>query len=327
MTAAYKRAPVRVAAALVLLSAVLLAIGSVVTSHPAVCTLCHGGHADAMATSAHRGIPCYDCHLPAGGWSIIDAKTDEFLSMYPAYASGRRVGQSGSGSRISRAACTACHLGVLSGTTKAKDLKIVHATCASEQGKCDTCHSEVAHPGAVRWPRSIDMGVCLGCHDSKSASVQCATCHAKKVAPVRPVKGSLQAAHGSTWKSAHGLADLRTCTTCHEPPYCVKCHGTTLPHPGGFMATHGKEAMKPGAACATCHSDRSVCDSCHGIEMPHPVNWRPKHAAAATARSDPKCLKCHDEFDCRNCHAGHAHPGTTKGTLGTKRLPSSRSVR
>jgi hypothetical protein len=177
MTAAYKRAPVRVAAALVLLSAVLLAIGSVVTSHPAVCTLCHGGHADAMATSAHRGIPCYDCHLPAGGWSIIDAKTDEFLSMYPAYASGRRVGQSGSGSRISRAACTACHLGVLSGTTKAKDLKIVHATCASEQGKCDTCHSEVAHPGAVRWPRSIDMGVCLGCHDSKSASVQCATCH------------------------------------------------------------------------------------------------------------------------------------------------------
>jgi hypothetical protein len=171
------------------------------------------------------------------------------------------------------------------------------------------------------------MGGCLGCHDTKRASVKCATCHTKKVAVARPVQGSLKAAHGSTWKSAHGLADLRTCTACHEPPYCVKCHGTTLPHPSGFMATHGPDAMKPGAACTTCHSDRAVCDSCHGIDMPHPADWRPKHTAAATTRSDPKCLKCHEEFDCRNCHAGHAHPGTTKGTLGSKRLPSSRSVR
>jgi hypothetical protein len=327
MTATAMRAPLRVAAALVLLAAVLVVIGSVVSSHPAVCTLCHGSHADAMVTSAHRGIACYDCHLPSGGWSIIDAKTNEFLSMYPAYATGRRVSSGGSGSRISRAACTTCHLAVLSGTTSAKGLKIVHSVCAAAPGKCDACHAEVAHPGAIRWTRSIDMGGCVGCHDAKSAPVKCVACHTKKVELGKPVKGSLQAAHGAAWKKTHGLADLRTCATCHEASYCVTCHGTTLPHPSGFMATHGKEAMKPVSGCASCHSDRSVCDSCHGIDMPHPAGWRPKHSSAATTRSDAKCLKCHDEFDCRNCHAGHAHPGTTNGTLGSERLPSSRSVR
>ena len=75
-----------------------------------------------------------------------------------------------------------------------------------------------------------------------------------------------------------------------------------------------------------CHKDPAVCQDCHGLPMPHPADFRPQHAKVATSRADVRCRKCHTEYDCRNCHARHAHPKTTDGTIPSSRLPLSRSV-
>ncbi len=311
--------------AAVVFAAVLFAIGVVVSSYPAVCASCHVPQAHALAASPHAGVACYDCHLAAGGWSIVEAKAGEFFSMYPAYLLRRPI--SGSGVRISRAACVACHEKILIGVTPTKMLRIRHSSCSPPPTKCDGCHSDVAHGNAVRWQRLAGMDDCIACHVSKKATTGCDSCHAQKVLAGGSGNNSLRVTHGPNWKTAHGLGDLRTCAACHGDSACVRCHGTAIPHPDSFMAVHGTIARKSLPKCAVCHKDQSACDRCHGIPMPHPADFRPKHSKVAKSSRDRVCLKCHTKFDCDNCHTGHMHPGSTRGFLGQAAMPRSARVK
>lgn len=314
-----KRAPSRVLTALLLLVGIVLVVGSLVSSSPSVCGLCHGAQARSLAASPHRNVGCYGCHLASGGWSVLEAKSEELFTMYPAYLGGRR--SVSAGVRISRAACTACHEWTPE-TASAGGVRIVHAKCAAAPAKCDSCHSDVAHPGAVRWARTTDMGACIGCHAATDARVGCSACHVGEAPKSRPATGTLGVVHGRRWEKTHGMADLRTCSACHQPSKCASCHETTLPHPVGFAASHGGQARAAGAKCSMCHQDSAMCDACHGLPMPHPADIRPKHGTLATSLDDPRCLKCHREFDCRNCHARHGHPRSTDGSLKSRPLPS-----
>jgi hypothetical protein len=320
-----RRTPRRVLAAAVLLVVTLAVVGSAVSSSPAVCALCHAKQARSLSTTAHRGSVCYDCHLPSGAWSWFEAKTHEAFSMYPAAAAGRGVG--GSGVRISRAACSGCHRKVLAEKVAAGGLRVVHSECAAGPEKCDGCHSDVAHPGTERWVRRSDMSECLTCHADRQATLRCESCHTATVGVAKPRTGTFKIAHGPKWESTHGMMDARACAACHEPSSCVPCHGTRLPHPDSFVLRHGQEALRPGAACRTCHDDPAICDSCHGVPMPHPADFREVHSKVATSPADARCLKCHTGFDCRNCHDRHQHPRTTRGTLGSSRLPTAGGAR
>lgn len=288
------------------------------TSSPRACAVCHPRQSAALAEAGHTGVGCYACHLAAGPWSFLEHKTREIGSMYPAYIAGRRT--PAAGTRVSRAACVGCHRAALSGTITADGLIIAHESCAPYPAKCDACHSDAAHPTHAG-SRGANMDECLSCHVDNDAPLRCERCHASDVPTQTVSAGTLAVTHGPNRERTHGLADLRTCSTCHDQSECAECHNTRLPHPDSFMLEHGDQARQPDARCAECHRTREFCDSCHGSPMPHPDTFRRDHMTAATSRRDDRCLRCHREYDCANCHARHVHPEGTDGTLGSDRMP------
>ncbi len=42
---------------------------------------------------------------------------------------------------------------------------------------CSTCHGQVATMTVVKQVENLNMGMCMGCHREKGASLDCATCH------------------------------------------------------------------------------------------------------------------------------------------------------
>lgn len=313
MTAPRRRISRRTLVAAGALIACLVATSLYVSSQPAVCGSCHGAQSRALAESPHSGVACYSCHLHAGAWSLIEAKATEVFAMYPASLLGREV--AGAGVRVPRASCAGCHAD-LDYRSPAGMMRIEHSSCAPPPVKCDSCHSETAHPGAIRWRRAPDMDACTGCHVTSEAPVECDACHVGEL-PSGLGGGTLAVTHGANWRQTHGMADLRACSICHEDRHCVKCHGTRLPHPASFLNGHGRESLEPGAQCDSCHRGGQVCDACHGLPMPHPPDIRPAHTTLARSWTDPHCLKCHRDVDCLNCHVGHAHPGSTQGWIGS----------
>lgn len=306
----------RIIIAVLAVLAVLLLVVVTVGSMPAVCGSCHAmkPYAAALQRSAHKNVSCYSCHLAAGSWDWPAFKAGELFRMYPASLFGAKP--SGSATPVSRAACLSCHASVLDHGVNSNGIRIDHAACAAT-GSCDSCHASIAHGTTVRWSRQPVMEECVVCHISSKAPRTCNTCHAGKVRSQRLEAGPWQITHGPAWKTTHGMGELRYCQTCHPADYCVKCHGMVLPHPVDFPATHGAQAMKAGAKCTQCHDRTSFCDSCHGIQMPHPEGFLKKHSSIAKSSTDPACLKCHLESDCKACHEDHIHPGSTRGTLGT----------
>lgn len=317
--------PVRLTVLAIALFVVVLGVAStVVSSQPVTCRLCHASQAGALAASDHRDVSCYRCHLASGIWSLPQQKAAELFGMYPAFLLNR--GLSGPVQRVSRTACTSCHsLG--SGVATGGGLRIRHRECVPADEKCDTCHAASAHGTALRWTRGADMGACLSCHVKNGAAEECTACHVRAPRDRRPTTASLGIIHGSRWRTTHAVGDLKSCPVCHSDADCSRCHGTQLPHPAGFLATHGAASLSSKAKCSSCHRDRTMCDDCHGLPMPHPASFRAKHARIATSPDDPQCLTCHARADCDNCHSAHQHPTTTQGTLSSKRLPKGTAIR
>lgn len=289
-----------------LLVAIALLAGA--TSLPAACASCHAmtPYARAVTASAHKGVDCYACHLARGPWGFAAQKADEWFRMYPAAAfGGTKV--DGPGARVERSSCLACHPRVLDGAVAPGRIRIAHVTCAVAQA-CDSCHGGVAHGKSTRWVRSYSMDECVACHRAtRGAPVMCDSCHTGRGERERLATGPWQVTHGPMWRQTHGMGAIRYCATCHPDSYCVKCHGTPLPHPVDFGHTHGPDSLRRGSKCAECHS-QGYCDGCHGIAMPHPAGFLPAHDKVAKRPDDPVCLRCHSDKDCTGCHQRHAHP-------------------
>lgn len=290
---------------------VVLVAGS---SNPRVCSACHQSQHAALEESVHKGQRCYSCHLDAGPWSIVQAKTDEFFDMYPSKVFPGDYRDPGI--RTSRGACASCHRNVIDKTVESKGLRINHAACAKDPARCDRCHSGVAHPASLRWERISIMDDCVLCHEQNNVSNACDLCHEGRLRIDRIQSGPWQVTHGARWRATHGMGKLETCRTCHKDTDCMKCHVVPIPHPPDFLPTHGPVAIKEQKACMSCHLDRRWCDACHGVDMPHdPIAFLPAHPRIAKTTADPICTNCHDANDCRRCHTAHVHPSRTDGTL------------
>lgn len=296
-------------AALVLI--VTLAVGSL----PSACGACHTmrPYAASLNTSAHAGVNCYDCHLAAGTWDWPAFKAHELLGMYP--RSLVKAELDAPATRVSRTACLKCHEDVLEDVVEANGLRIRHATCAPASS-CDACHAATAHLETTRWVSEPAMEDCIGCHRDENAPANCDLCHAGKSTAERLTRGPWAITHGPDWESTHGMGDLRTCDACHDDRKCASCHGIKLPHPMDFGSTHPAVALEVPDSCDTCHDRTAFCDACHGVPMPHADDFLPKHSSLVTTTSDPTCIRCHKEVDCKRCHVAHTHPGSTDGTLG-----------
>jgi len=288
---------------------------SVTTSTPSSCASCHTMQpfVKSLAKSPHSQVHCYSCHVEGASWGVPQQKIREWGPMLKASVSGQ--GLRGPARPISSARCLTCHEKVLDGPVTANGTRINHRECVQAPAQCTDCHNGVAHGAAVRWPTGPVMEECILCHRKQGAPVACDSCHKGKGTRDRLAVGPWQITHGVRWRSTHGQANLRYCVTCHPQDYCVRCHGTALPHGSGFGRTHGTEAKKPNAKCISCHRP-ALCDSCHGIPMPHPNGFLKRHSTEAKSVGKKPCLRCHDVRDCDACHTAHVHPGRTDGTLG-----------
>lgn len=305
-----RRAALLVVAVAVVASALTITVGS--TS--AACSACHTDR-NAAETGSHPDVSCYSCHLDQGLWDWPAFKAHEMFVMYPGWVLGTLP--DGPVDETNRDVCLGCHESVLQGTIERLGVRVNHATCAPS-GSCDSCHSGVAHGDQVRWLREPVMEECVACHRAESGSDACDTCHRGKSETERLSTGPWQVTHGANWQQMHGMGSLRSCSVCHPQDYCVRCHGTQLPHSADFGAMHGNEAMAENASCGDCHDVAAFCEPCHGVPMPHADGFLTQHSGLATGYEDDSCLGlCHRIEDCAGCHVAHTHPGRTDGRLGT----------
>ena len=152
-----------------------------------------------------------------------------------------------------------------------------------------------------------------------------------------------------------------SCATCHARNLCLSCHVNAPESPAimalalddrspvrvssrgvppghlspDFMRTHGREADRRSATCATCHT-RESCASCHVGSVPgsvaalppaaegrapgvhvtrapppdHTREFRERHGAEANARP-ASCETCHTRPSCLQCH--RPEPGRKPG--------------
>ena len=304
---ARRRTALVVLLALVGVLVIVVAAGSL----PAVCSGCHGSLASAVERGTHASVSCYDCHLDNGAWGFPAQKNTELTRMYPTALSG--AGLKRPARMTARSACLECHSDVLKGVTSGDGLSIKHRVCAPE-ATCDGCHSTVGHGDTVRWAMNPSMEDCVACHNEKNVSSECETCHTSEPAERRNIKGPWQVTHGPNWQKTHGMGDQSSCGTCHPSNFCEKCHGVPVPHGVDFGARHGAYAMKDKSACVTCHkSEQKFCLECHGMEMPHPEEFTKQHSKIAKSTSDERCILCHVDTDCGQCHDYHVHPGGSEG--------------
>jgi len=305
----------RLAVTLIIFGMLALFIGaSVLVVQPQACESCHRPHADALAQSTHVEVTCAECHTSGGRWGSAGTAMRALFVMVPSQLVGGSV-RGNPGVRISRDACEQCHSRGMETAAESGGMRINHGACAAPPTKCDTCHGAVAHGKAVRWPRAPEMEPCIACHRETAATTECDLCHVGRLPEDRITSGPWRVTHGPTWKSTHGMGELSSCGTCHEADTCIRCHNIEVPHGGGFLVSHGKEALKPTNKCAVCHKSKAWCDACHGMAMPHPSGFLAQHSRLAKGTRDPKCVNCHRVDDCARCHEAHVHPGLPDDVL------------
>jgi len=227
--------------------------------------------------------------------------------MLPKAVSGAEA-ISGPAQGVADDGCVPCHAADIEEMADRDGIKMLHPACASGSA-CIDCHGDVAHGDAARVRRTYTMESCTRCHQAQKATLECDACHSAHTQRERLEQGPWQVTHGSQWAQTHGLGSLSSCGVCHPAGYCVRCHGTALPHPIDFGQSHGDEAKKDLAVCEACHDTDMLCTPCHGIEMPHPDGFLPEHSSIADAVEDPACVRCHDPKQCVACHVRHVHPG------------------
>lgn len=277
------------------------------------CSYCHPEQSSAHAGSGHSVVPCRTCHFSLNG--PVASRLDVLLRMAPRALGGVQL--EGPGRPIDRGVCLNCHDTIqASAVVGGNGIRINHASCTLTS-QCESCHTASVHSEALRFVKTPKMADCVACHREEGASLECDTCHEQKRISGRSRDAEWTRTHGADWKKLHGTGDLRTCSPCHTPDSCAKCHGIDLPHPTSFGSTHGRSAKKVGAkTCLTCHETAEYCNACHGIEMPHPDGFLQKHSSLARSDSDPRCVTCHVTEDCETCHTYHVHPGGTQPPVG-----------
>lgn len=291
-----------------LLLVVALAAAVAAAAPSGLCGGCHAMRPYAVAheESEHGSAGCATCHAPSPA-DRAGMVGRVFFRMLPKAITGAQE-IIGPAQGVAADGCVSCHTADIEEMADRDGIRVLHPACASGS-VCIDCHGAVAHSDAVRVSRAYTMESCTDCHQTGKATLECDACHSAHTQRERLEHGPWQVTHGAQWSQTHGLGNLRSCGVCHPPDYCVRCHGTVLPHPIGFGRSHGDEAAKNLSVCAACHDPDTLCTPCHGIEMPHPDGFLPEHSSIADGVEDPACVRCHDPEECVACHVRHVHPG------------------
>lgn len=187
--------------------------------------------------------------------------------------------------------------------------------------ECITCHGNVANTGIDQHLNIPKMTECMDCHETKTVSVDCQTCHTSEER-LKPLSHDLafSRTHGTVAKNFASETQIgKDCNTCHKNDFCQDCHEgentDRFTHPLNFEFTHSLSAQGKEKNCFTCHEDRAFCSSCH-IDA---FNiWPRNHQRAGwTNTADggqhriealidlESCMSCHEnnaEEKCQQCH-------------------------
>jgi hypothetical protein len=180
------------------------------------------------------------------------------------------------------------------------------------------CHASVLGIGdADASFAPVRMNACLDCHKERKVSTDCATCHTKIRADVKPPN------HADNWTKNHGKvfrakgdASAENCAVCHSESTCTTCHSAQAPDnhtPYWRTRAHGFTARMDRDNCAACHRDDS-CERCHSETRPT------SHVGQWGATKDRHCLSCHQPLKSDGCSV--CHSGTPSHELAHPKPPS-----
>lgn len=270
------------------------------------CSACHAmrPYVAAMADSGHASVGCGGCHSGTGLTSLA-ADGVAMQRRIMATVLGRAPSAS---TTVSDAPCRTCHAAELEKTIVAQGVAVRHSDFSDTP--CVECHAGTGHALEARVYSTTHMDDCLTCHRTNSADLSgCTLCHVDD-SGVRSQNSTTawRTIHGANWQNTHGAGDLDTCGSCHPRSYCVRCHGTPVPHGGTWNRDHGATVLRNSDdGCATCH-EASWCDECHTVPMPHDDSFTAAHPATTQGVDDPRCMRCHVAESCQDCHLKSAHP-------------------
>jgi len=251
--------------------------GYVATSTNSYCAgSCHRGtHAVTSADEASHAR-CTSCHEVGGIFGVPANLVSRGRMMYVAATEGMPRTLT---SVVDSRPCLSCHREIgEESTVSAAGLKMSHKAVIEAGRPCVQCHEASGHTTDVY---TGTMSTCVPCHDSKTASAQCPTCHEKN-----PDALAKEASPERTLGSK------------------------------GFVYPAVRAANRE---CGGCHDQKKNCDPCHGIRMPHSREFkRGQHARNAAFSKKLSCWKCHDPQWCSNggCHLSAFSPATGDTTHG-----------
>ena len=272
-----------------------------------------------LEQSSHADISCVECHGRTGTTGLVDRIGDFYGSILVTTSQPAMTGFG----PPSNAACLVCHANDWSDESSrtAKVPHPAHLRVASETRPCVSCHRWISHEETYQAKHKTMpfSGVCaaLACHvGAGTTREQCGTCH------------HALAQDQTAWKTQHPTV-VRTIgpnaclETCHKSTQCDECHTTgkatdlpsivatlgvtveTMHVKSDWIAQHGTTAMKDPKVCATCHVSNGECLDCHANRPAFhgPVStWKLRHQKIAASVSDARCLTCHTQSFCDQCH-------------------------
>lgn len=286
---------------IVLLLALSLAGGYAASSTDGFCRdACHGSD-DSMSDRSraeHKNAPCASCHedaLPGGFFASLVNRTAHLVGQV---APGVEVYAGPVPSRR----CLTCHGSVRSAVIEtAGGARMSHREPLDAGMACRDCHGQVGHEPVIA---VAGMTKCVPCHDSKKASANCRSCHARDT-------GHASASSGNSRGFPRvQLGPVTDCGGCHDQAPCDACHGLRMPHSIEFLRwKHARSGAFEGKTlCWRCHT-KADCSRCH-LDFPgHAPGWKDEHKTAAPrARCDCHWHKVPPEAQtpegfCYLCHS------------------------
>jgi nitrate/TMAO reductase-like tetraheme cytochrome c subunit len=245
---------------------------------------------------AHDEASCISCHETGGSLSLPSRLLGRVQHTATSY-----LGFTVSGVRtpVQSGACLSCHEDILKRTVESTEtgIRMAHAQPVEKGATCTDCHSSAGHGGS---DRNAGMGLCLRCHDGKTASTECSTCH------TRDTSLAIKADDKVRIFNRIQLNPMRDCEGCHPSTSCDKCHGIRMPHSYQFIKYgHARYAgFERKQLCWRCHVLRD-CGYCHNVSTSTTETWAHGNGWKALHGKNPAPRSC----------ACHMHPDNLKGNF------------
>jgi hypothetical protein len=221
--------------------------------------------------------------------------------------------------------CNMCHSDIdnprVVSRIETYNFKFNHQAHLNSGFDCQDCHEAINQKNTVDPYLLPNMVFCMDCHESKSVSLECSSCHLPEESLI-PLNHTLDFKHNHSDLASNEnplILKDKNCSICHQSSFCQECHeGDNLDrisHPLNYQFTHAMEAQGREMECSICHTERSFCIECHRDNNILPHNHTPgwvnqikgdggRHSFEAEIDLE-SCMGCHEqnaEQICKKCH-------------------------